>query len=523
MRNSQKPQRGFTLIEMTVVIFLSTLLALLATPAIVRYTEESGMVSTGVYMSVMKGALESYNLHNHEALANSLPVVGFVTPLAPTIPELIAAKYIASPGFPTITPQRQQVRTTVSLANCPGPNCKIFSTAYTTTPLLYTGTIEPRYDLVAAYLASPGAAGAGAASQLGSEGVLRSANFSVPNPVAGAPGGIIAIGTYLDDGIYANFVRVQDTRDPNLLGKLTVAGNITGKASVGTTDGVAACLRAALTNTGTVIANSTACITRAFLDGNTGQAGVADAAGATRVLLDGTTGGLASFDGAGRNAAGVRYDGFGKSVVYSDSLQNTTGSAKLFENGVVQGVRGDFQSITINNAAVAGAACVVPNEVVRSTVGVTPILLICSGGIWRSGAGAEVASALSACTISGAPGISPGGVGQICEGGIWIPNTQRFGRFAATDNFANVRHGDIMAKPVCAAGGVPKIYFSPQGLVNSDLLVAPGVTQSISNFRIDEAASPGNYTAVIDDTVGFGAPAGNPLPGYGLAVTGCFY
>lgn len=523
MRNSQKPQRGFTLIEMTVVIFLSTLLALLATPAIVRYTEESGMVSTGVYMSVMKGALESYNLHNHEALANSLPVVGFVTPLAPTIPELIAAKYIASPGFPTITPQRQQVRTTVSLANCPGPNCKIFSTAYTTTPLLYTGTVEPRYDLVAAYLASPGAAGAGAASQLGAEGVLRSANFSVPNPVAGTPGGIIAIGTYLDDGIYANFVRVQDTRDPNLLGKLTVAGDITGKANVGTSDGVAACLRAALTNTGDVLANSTTCIKRAWLDGTNGQAGVANAAGATKVLLDGTTGDVSSFDATGRNAAGVRYDAFGKSVVYSDSLQNTTGSAKLFENGVVEGVRGNFQTVTINNSAVAGAACPVPNDVVRSTVGVTPILLICSGGIWRSSTGTEVAASLTACVVDGAPGLTPGGVSQICVGGFWIPTKERFGRFAATDNYANVRHGDVIAKPVCSPGGIPKIYFTPQGLVNAEFVVSPLITQYVSNFRVDELASPGNYTAIVDDTVGFGALSGNPLPGYALAVTGCFY
>ena len=162
--------------------------------------------------------------------------------------------------------------------------------------MVYTGTTEPRYDLVAAYLSSPGAAGAGAASQIGAETVLRSANFTVPNPVVGQPGGIIAIGTYLDDGIYANFVRVQDTRDPDLLGKLTVAGDITGKMSVGTSDSVAACLRAALTNTGQIIANSSACIRRAFLDGNTGQAGVADATGATKVLLDGTTGDVASFD-----------------------------------------------------------------------------------------------------------------------------------------------------------------------------------------------------------------------------------
>ena len=258
--------------------------------------------------------------------------------------------------------------------------------------MVYTGTTEPRYDLVAAYLSSPGAAGAGAASQIGAETVLRSANFTVPNPVVGQPGGIIAIGTYLDDGIYANFVRVQDTRDPDLLGKLTVGGDITGKMSVGASDSVAACLRAALTNTGQIIANSSACIRRAFLDGNTGQAGVADATGATKVLLDGTTGDVASFDAVGRNAAGIRYDITGKSVLYADSLQNTTGSAKLFEDGVVQGIRGKFNTVTINNSATAGTACPIDNDVVRSVVGVTPILLICQAGIWKSSTGTEIAN-----------------------------------------------------------------------------------------------------------------------------------
>ena len=41
-------QRGYTILELTVVIFVGTLIGLLAVPAIVRHTEEAGMESTGV-------------------------------------------------------------------------------------------------------------------------------------------------------------------------------------------------------------------------------------------------------------------------------------------------------------------------------------------------------------------------------------------------------------------------------------------------------------------------------------------
>jgi hypothetical protein len=49
--------------------------------------------------------------------------------------------------------------------------------------------------------------------------------WSLANPVAGQPAGVVAVRVGTASAGYGQFVRVGDTRDPNLLGNLTVAGS----------------------------------------------------------------------------------------------------------------------------------------------------------------------------------------------------------------------------------------------------------------------------------------------------------
>jgi len=49
--------------------------------------------------------------------------------------------------------------------------------------------------------------------------------WSLANPVPGQPAGVVAVRVGTASSGYGQFVRVGDTRDPNLLGNLTVAGN----------------------------------------------------------------------------------------------------------------------------------------------------------------------------------------------------------------------------------------------------------------------------------------------------------
>lgn len=49
--------------------------------------------------------------------------------------------------------------------------------------------------------------------------------WSLDNPVPGQPAGVVAVRVGTASAGYGQFVRIGDTRDPNLLGNLTVAGN----------------------------------------------------------------------------------------------------------------------------------------------------------------------------------------------------------------------------------------------------------------------------------------------------------
>lgn len=49
--------------------------------------------------------------------------------------------------------------------------------------------------------------------------------WSLANPVAGQPAGVVAVRVGTASSSYGQFVRIGDSRDPNLVGNLTVAGN----------------------------------------------------------------------------------------------------------------------------------------------------------------------------------------------------------------------------------------------------------------------------------------------------------
>lgn len=83
--------------------------------------------------------------------------------------------------------------------------------------------------------------GNGGRSQIGQGDRVRGAGFNIPNPVAGDPVGIICGQTVIDTSIYDKFVKVRDTRDPDLRGGMNLSGtlpsgytlNVNGTANIG--------------------------------------------------------------------------------------------------------------------------------------------------------------------------------------------------------------------------------------------------------------------------------------------------
>lgn len=491
-----KLERGFTLLELLIVIAISTIIAIAAAPAVVWKIEEAGAEATGVYMNILKSSLEKYNITNHDALVAGLPVTGFATPLAPTVDELIAAKYISSPSFPNYTPQRVPVKTQIVLQSCPGPNCRLFGIGYTTKAQTYVGTTDIRYDLVASYLASPGAAGAGAASQQGSEGVLRSSSFSVPNPVAGTPGGIVAIGTYLDEGIYANFVRLQDTRDPDLRGGMTLTGllpdgntldvngnvKVTGKTDflddVTMTDAGSGTVCVKLYKAGQVDVNCNGILNAkaGTFTGPLGVVKVGDTGVGYTIDSTGKVRGQAGFYTAlnsvfGDNPNGVRFGGANFTV------QNAAGIEHLAVNndGSVQARKTIASPIlSLTDVVAVGGACGSPAAIspagAATNAGSTAIasagnglLVSCIAGFWspltKSG------SIGGACSPDGSLATDSTGLSLICTGGQYAPLSDRFGSIVLSESFTvrdTVANSDpLVPKPFCASGSTSsRIYLT---------------------------------------------------------------
>lgn len=496
-------ERGVLMLEAMIYLMLASLGTIWLSSYTLKTIEDSGMESTAAYMKILKTGLEKYNLTNRDQLALGgavrQPACAAVTgrtgvflgnALAPTLQELIDGQCIAAPGFRTTTPQNLAVSTRIERNNCPGASCTLFAVAYTNagvTTRNFNG--DPRYDLVAKYLQAT--EGSGAASQYGDEARLRSPYFNIANPVtlpSGAPaGGVLAIGTYFDEGLFANFVRMGEVRP------VTINNTLTATSDIGTSDGVAACLRAALTNGGQVIARATDCMARVVLDGNTGT--------------------VASFDATGRDAAGINYVG-NDSMLYADSLRNNNDTAGIRADGTVFG-----STVNISGANSADTVCATENDIVRSSSNSS--LLICRGGRWRLIGGLQEGTIGSACTPEGAPGISSTGVGLICQGALWMSNTSRFGRFAATDNHENVVHNTQITKPLCGADGRSIIYLVPQGVATSAYPISPTSTSYVANFRIRDDGAV--YTILADDTLGYNVASGAATDSYGLAIAGCYY
>lgn len=497
-------QRGVLLLEAMVYLLLTSLATIALSAFTLKTIEDSGMDSTATYMKILKSGLEKYNITNRDQLAIAgvirQPACSAVAgrtgaflgnALAPTVQELIDGQCIAAPGFRTTTPQNVGVSTRIERTNCPGLSCSLFAVAFTNAGITARNSNgDPRYDLVAKYLQAT--EGSGAASQFGNEARLRSAYFNVANTVTGpggAPaGGVLAIGTYFDEGLYGNFVRMGETRSVTLNNTLTVV------ATMGTADGLAGCLRAALTTTGQILARASDCMTRVALDGNNGS--------------------VSTFDSTGRNAAGIRYAG-NSSTVYADNLQNNNNTAGIRADGTVFGT-----AVNISGSAVANAACANENDIVRASTTNTSLLL-CRGGQWRLIGGVQEGVIGAVCNPEGAPGISPAGVGLICQGGRWMSNTSRFGRFAATDNYENVVHNTQIAKPICGGNGRAIIYLVPQGISTAAYPLSPTSTSYVANFRIRDDTTV--YTVLADDTLGYNVGAGNATDSYGLAIAGCYY
>lgn len=425
MRNKRAPnlihvarpgpkQQGIALIELIVAISLMAILAVYANKERADANLENISRGGGTYIHAVTRALEEQLMQRFPVYAlNPVPidpvtgvtmVSGFANNARPTLAELIAAGRLRA-GFPTVMPTRQVVRMDVTTTGCPGAACQVTGTVCTTTAVTY-GSADPRYDLVTAMYEEQ--RGRGGMSLQTSPGTINGPTIAIANP-NGAVAGVVCGTTFLDFSLYNAFVRVRDTRDPDLQGNLTVAGNTTlnGPTAINNTLNVTGATT--LQNNLTVNGSATVgpCINLA--GGAQGRAGFgcanpndvpAGMAGGVRsvdVVAQGTV--LASdnpgaFTGANGNYAIV-------------TANNGAGVAEMRTSG-----RAAADRLTPLGQFASGAACDAADEGSIARLAGGPGLVACTLGFWR--VFTFQAAANDACAPNGATARDASGRTLVC-------------------------------------------------------------------------------------------------------------
>ena len=541
----RQSQQGFGIVSALLALVIGAVVAMGQIEGVrVERQTKSGALQ-GELLNLVKAAYNDYAMENYPALQNNLPVTknGFTLPagnafgqtMAPRVQDLVNMGYL-SPGT---TDQAMLADGGVyrgvfrrEPAACAGVTCNIPGTLYIDQPILVRGTAEMNGLAVGSVIEKVG--GDALVSLNTNPTQLVAINgANVPNPLAGTPPGVVGARIGFGASGFGRFLVLNDPRDPNFQGSVTVAGTVAAGTvtatvivgnSVGAGTGGAGCRLGEILASGEVLSRSAACVRRAWIDGANGQVGVADAAGVTRALLDGTTGAITSRDGTGSVRAGFNYQG-ADSVAFADLIRNNAstaglrpdgtvfgeqfvnnaGNAGVHNDGTVTGNRGDFNTVKINNTAAIGGVCTDPNTAVWGTVGGSPVLLKCQGGAWVTANGMSVATVGGPCATPNQQAITAAGVGLICVGGQWMNVTDRMGKFAVAETRI-VTHGTVVNKPACGSGGLPRIYAIPQTVDSSYLY---------TNFMATDNGS--SWTATITNN------NGDPLRGAAIAQVGCFY
>lgn len=534
--------RGFALVELMIAISLSALLAVYAAGELRYKSEETIAEGAATYLAASAAAAQSYVITNFNQLANGTDVPGVAADLAPTVAELktLGRLNAGFPDGPGMVPGSLTLGITIQRQNCPGTNCLLTVLACTTTPITLGGPFV-RFDLASTMMSKQG--GTGGQALPGQGAVIRGPAVNVANPMGNVEG-IVCGTSMVDTAMYSRFVLMNDARDPNLQGALTVAGaaNLNGTLAVAGNTTVA----------GTFAATGNASVgTCARILATTGRAGF----GCTdpNDVPAGYTGGLRTRD--------LVADG---SVLASDNPASFTGANGNYAYmGVVSGV-GQIKTsgpatadrLTPMGRYTAGSSCNTADEAsIARRLGGTG-LVVCQANTWRSlAAGASVNDACApngavataatgeqllcvngayrgmsaivrsgspyqACTAAGTTAIDTANQNEtlICKlnpsgGSLKYMRLRDLTQHLVFVSASEVSHGNVLTRPNCApAAGVT-------GAVSIVQLIPKSFTSADGGFEIRVSESATSWTVLM--TSGSGAA----LAGTSVAVAQvfCYY
>lgn len=229
-------QAGFSLVGMALALAITTAVAIWAANEVVHGIEAAAARSSGVWMTQIRMAVAGVLSRHSDAMskgeapvdAQGLPL--FADASRPTLAELRGQGRLPA-DFPDQSALGFGADIRISRTpTCPGEPCRLDGIVYADKPLLKKGTQLPDPIAMAAVIAA--ADGYGGAVWPDTPSQLRGAAYSFANPLAaGAPAhapGTLALWAGAGDAQsdLSGYVKMRDTRDPDLQGKLSVAGNL---------------------------------------------------------------------------------------------------------------------------------------------------------------------------------------------------------------------------------------------------------------------------------------------------------
>jgi len=346
--------------------------------------------------------------------------------------------------------------------------------------------------------------------------------WRVDNPVAGQPAGVVAVRVGTTSSSFGQFIRIGDTRDPNLQGNLSVSGNTL--FGDGTTRSE---FRSALQVDGQPVelrnGGGTTCVSlrpdgeidiqcNGVLSATTGL--FKDASGHVSTLAGAglVTNGQVSADG-GLTTPAMTLSGADDPsalVVRAGDLfvRNPAGTALLRVAGngdvtagkdLIAGGAVQAQRLTLSSTVAEGDPCT-PGEVAMMGGGG---LATCQGGSFR--ATSRYAALGAACATAGLLAVdTTSGDALVCRGGYYASQSGLTSSRVYMAGFA-VRHGDFVDAAVALPNGCPATAspVAPQATI---FLLPQTDVETVGNPVLNRNATWTGRGWTISLTDGTGAP-----------------
>lgn len=532
---SRVRQRGFLMLEVSLALLLALIAGAAAIKTSQRATDATNAMTQADTLEFYRDAAETLVQENYTQFQagqpisrNGVTLVFGTNPgeaLQPTTANLkamaLGVDNAAEQGFfKSLANANYQINIQRSPAGCASaPNplngtlCNIKGTVCFTRPVQEYGALPGETDGFAVGKMLGRIGGNGGTSIEGVQTVItgNGGGWSEPNPIAGTPAGIVCDRFGFGSSGLASFLRLNDNRDPNFQGGMSLSGinstgstlSVTGTATIsgGLNIGGATTLNGSTTIGGDLVikdALGNACVrilTGGQVDVNcngilNSKTGTFTSANGTVYIGDGNPAGLYTLrtDGAAyiakgltsllggifntANPNGVNYTG-GKFTA-----TNGTGATTLAVNDAgVLGSSGAVSSkyLGLNQTVAAGSVCGSPAVVVPGTdagaAASTTLASLTGGGLascingkWTAIAAAAVPGA--ACAPDGVQAVSStDGRSLVCKNGVFMQVNDLLSSFVLMNTY-RVTDGSIAPKPVCgqlgASTGQPVSVLTPQ-------------------------------------------------------------